>query len=580
MKRIVIIVLTLAIFALPGLAEVDPDITIQGVLTDNAGIPLPDDEYSVRFKLYNASTGGTAMHSELVDVFQMDRVFSAKLTNIYWEIFDQNLWLEMTPEGEAPMIPRVPLNPVPVALRAATVDPSKAVTGLNNLRGNVTLVAGPNVTLTYPGGDQIVISAAAGPGGDDGDWAINGADLTHNTSGTVAIGTNTPLQAFASNAMLQVQSHLYPGLALDVTSPTFARWLMLHNGSSGDLLFARNTTSGLGTPILYVDDDGQVGVGHTPETTLDIDGGNYLLGETNPGDFQIGNNGNALQFGVDVDGTNGGRAKIRAVGTAPLFNLGVGYSDILSIRDNNLNIYFGNELKADFWGGDVNDQGGRLSLYGLTSTATVQLDGYSGSGGSVYVKTSAGLPSASMTGTGTGGLIQCRDAQGNITVTIDGQYSDGSGRIQTEVLEITGGSDLSEQFTISLADQMRSLEPGLVVSIDPENPGELQVCQTAYDRKVAGVISGAGGVRPGMLMGQKGSVADGAHPVALTGRVYVQADAEGSPIEPGDLLTSSAVPGHAMKVTDHSRANGAILGKAMTGLTDGQGLVLVLVSLQ
>jgi hypothetical protein len=185
-----------------------------------------------------------------------------------------------------------------------------------------------------------------------------------------------------------------------------------------------------------------------------------------------------------------------------------------------------------------------------------------------------------MTGTGTGGLIQCRDAQGNITVTIDGQYSDGSGRIRTEVLEITGGSDLSEQFTVSPVDQSRSLEPGLVVSIDPENPGELQVCQTAYDRKVAGVISGAGGVRPGMLMGQKGSLADGAHPVALTGRVYVQADAATGPIEPGDLLTTSAVPGHAMKVTDHSRANGAILGKAMTGLADGQGLVLVLVSLQ
>jgi len=35
-----------------------------------------------------------------------------------------------------------------------------------------------------------------------------------------------------------------------------------------------------------------------------------------------------------------------------------------------------------------------------------------------------------------------------------------------------------------------------------------------------------------------------------------------------------------MKVGDHARAQGAILGKAMTGLTDGRGLVLVLVTLQ
>jgi hypothetical protein len=33
-------------------------------------------------------------------------------------------------------------------------------------------------------------------------------------------------------------------------------------------------------------------------------------------------------------------------------------------------------------------------------------------------------------------------------------------------------------------------------------------------------------------------------------------------------------------VTDHSKAQGAILGKAMSGLDNGQGLVLVLVTLQ
>jgi len=82
-------------------------------------------------------------------------------------------------------------------------------------------------------------------------------------------------------------------------------------------------------------------------------------------------------------------------------------------------------------------------------------------------------------------------------------------------------------------------------------------------------------------MGQRGSVADGKHPVALTGRVYcwVDADANGA-IEPGDMLTTSATPGHGMKVTDHTRAVGAIVGKAMTGLEKGKGLVLVLVNLQ
>ena len=69
-------------------------------------------------------------------------------------------------------------------------------------------------------------------------------------------------------------------------------------------------------------------------------------------------------------------------------------------------------------------------------------------------------------------------------------------------------------------------------------------------------------------------------PVALTGRVYCKADASAGSIEPGDLLTSSSTPGHAMKVTNYAEAPGAIIGKAMNSLEKGQGLILVLVNLQ
>ena len=96
---------------------------------------------------------------------------------------------------------------------------------------------------------------------------------------------------------------------------------------------------------------------------------------------------------------------------------------------------------------------------------------------------------------------------------------------------------------------------------------------------MAGVLSGANGIHPGIQMLQEGLL-EGGKNVALTGRVYVLADAAGGPIKPGDLLTTSDTPGHAMKVTDHARAQGAILGKAMSGLKQGQGMVLVLVTLQ
>ncbi|AXE21952.1 hypothetical protein DR864_29250 (plasmid) [Runella rosea] len=152
-----------------------------------------------------------------------------------------------------------------------------------------------------------------------------------------------------------------------------------------------------------------------------------------------------------------------------------------------------------------------------------------------------------------------------------------NGTTSTKILEITGGSDLAEHFDIEAGETQL---PGTVVSIDPNKPGQLRVAKQAYDKTVAGIVSGAGDVQPGMLMGQAGTLASGQHPVALTGRVYCRVDAQYGAIRPGDLLTTSPTPGHAMKATDFGKAQGAILGKAMTSLETGRGLVLVLVSLQ
>lgn len=154
------------------------------------------------------------------------------------------------------------------------------------------------------------------------------------------------------------------------------------------------------------------------------------------------------------------------------------------------------------------------------------------------------------------------------------------GTTRTNVIRIMGGSDLAERFDISEIEDITP-QPGMVLCIDPRNPGKLIPSTSAYDRTVAGVISGANGINSGMIMGQEGSEADGQYPVALTGRVYVWADATAGTIEPGDMLTTSGRPGHAMKVEDYSRAQGAIIGKAMTSLAEGEvGYVLVLVNLQ
>jgi hypothetical protein len=149
-----------------------------------------------------------------------------------------------------------------------------------------------------------------------------------------------------------------------------------------------------------------------------------------------------------------------------------------------------------------------------------------------------------------------------------------NGTTRTSILEITG-ADLAEKFPAS-----EKLEPGMVVAIDSANPGKICLSRGAYNRCVAGIVSGANDFAVGAVLGSTPDSED-APAVALSGRVYVQCDATSVPIEPGDLLTTADVPGHAMKVTDFPRAQGAIIGKAMTALAHGEsGMVLVLVSLQ
>ena len=171
------------------------------------------------------------------------------------------------------------------------------------------------------------------------------------------------------------------------------------------------------------------------------------------------------------------------------------------------------------------------------------------------------------------GVIRIGDPNNQTLTYIAGVIQDPS----VTTITITGGSDLAEPFSISTPGQIVS--EGAVVVIDEANPGQLKLTDQPYDTHVAGVISGANGIHPGIQMHQQGML-EGGKNVALSGRVYVQADTSNGAIKPGDLLTTSSTPGRAMKVSDHIRAAGAILGKAMTGLAEGNGMVLVLVTLQ
>lgn len=251
-----------------------------------------------------------------------------------------------------------------------------------------------------------------------------------------------------------------------------------------------------------------------------------------------------------------------------------------SLELNNATGALSVDLRSQFTAGNtaawmgLNDNGSQRITFAARNGST-------GTGGLIGVFNGGGVATVLVTGDNGSGhsKISVLNGSGVETIQLHASYpNNGKGRLVTPVLEITAGADLSEQFDVTFAGS--EVQPGMVVCIDPQNQGKLVMSTKPYDRTVAGIVSGAGGVSPGMLMGQQGSLADGKHPIALTGRVYCLADASHGAIQPGDLLTSSDSPGHSMKVADHAKAQGAIIGKAMTRLEAGKGLVLVLVSLQ
>ena len=135
------------------------------------------------------------------------------------------------------------------------------------------------------------------------------------------------------------------------------------------------------------------------------------------------------------------------------------------------------------------------------------------------------------------------------------------------------GADLAEQFAVV---GLLPAEPGSVVVLAGED--HVRVSDQAYDRRVAGIVSGAGNYRPGIVLDRQAEL--NRCPLALTGKVWCKVDADSAPVEIGDMLTSSATPGHAMRATDPSRAFGAVIGKALGSLPAGRGLIPVLVALQ
>jgi len=242
------------------------------------------------------------------------------------------------------------------------------------------------------------------------------------------------------------------------------------------------------------------------------------------------------------------------------------YAGIRGTNDSGGNGVYAEAAKADA----IVGRGGRNGVMGETASPTD-----SGVWGNNTAAVQSGVTKYPIGVSGTSNGIGIYGKGGKFAGYFDGEIQANGDIFVTGdvILQNQSAGDCAEDFDVE--DSEETITPGTVLVIG--DAGKLTVSKDEYDSRIAGVVSGAGNLRPAILLNRINSK-QRRMPIALIGKTFCKVDATSAPIKAGDLLTTALTPGHAMKVLDHTRAIDAIVGKALAGLKDGQGLIPILVT--
>jgi site-specific recombinase XerD len=515
-------------------------ITFKGRLLDSTNTPITA-ETPLRFAIYNdpVATGAAMVWEENQDIKpDQNGNFTASLgliSRLNQSMFtdNPNLYIGIKVGDNPELTPRQEIPTTNYAAESQTVEGLKPITDSPDLDKNVLLALDSLGNLTIGGGGHTFQTTG-------GQFKISGTTLSLTTNpgsngniqiapdGSGIIDLERPLQNisnYSSSGGVPGAVEVDDVLSILATTSSQSALFVNQNGA-GDII------SGLasGTDKFRIDHEGNEYLSGNlvlDGDTINTTSSSFDIGSSNVNDLTIGTNASLISLGGS-SGITSIRNSLSVQGTASFAGAATAYG--LFTANGGLTIPAGQYMTLP------NFPNGALPYFNSSNQLSQD--------SSYYFWDDTGK-SLNITGS------ICIEAVSSIC-------PEGAGTIYAANTSVQA-ADLAENYISS-----QNLQPGDVVSAEDLGNSMAIIASTKpYQSDVIGIVS----THPGVTL-NSGAETDSGHPyifpLALQGRVPVKVSSINGDIQPGDELTSSSIPGVAMKATD----SGQVIGKALEAYSD------------